>query len=212
VGINKAIAVARQIYELNPYVSLDVFSDGLNAGNMDEILSGVDIVIEEMDDLFWKLKIREKARTLGIPVIMGTDNGDGIIVDIERFDMNNSYPLLHGKIRDLQSSDCRKIDPKDLPRIYAKVAGASLAVPRMLTSVAEVGKTLYSWPQLGTAANLCGTVITYLARSIVLGDTSIKSGRYQVDLDKIFRLGHTRRQFNQKIEFTRFLKKMKKNG
>jgi hypothetical protein len=117
---------------------------------------------------------------------MGTDNGDGMIVDIERFDLEKTYPILHGTIGDLTSEKCKAIDPREFPKIYAEVAGAELAVLRMLQSVAEVGKTLYSWPQLGTAANLCGTAIAYLARRIILKSPNIKSGRYQVNLDSIF--------------------------
>src|SRR3989344_4977493 len=83
IGLNKAIAVARQIYEINPSAEIELFEDGLTPENADKILEGTDIIVEEMDNPYWKLKIRELAKTRGIPVLMGTDNGDGIICDIE---------------------------------------------------------------------------------------------------------------------------------
>ena len=186
VGSNKAIIVSRKLHEIDPYANYSIYPDGLNENNLEEILSGSDVIVEEMDNLYWKLKIRELAKARGVPVIMGTDNGDGIIVDIERFDLDKNYPILHGSIGDLTAEKCKTVNPKELPRVYAKVAGAELAVVKMLESVAEVGKTLYSWPQLGTAANLCGTVVAYLSRRIVLNSHNIKSGRYEVNLDSIF--------------------------
>jgi len=74
----------------------------------------------------------------------------------------------------------------DLPKVAAEIAGADLVVPRMLESVAEVGKTLYSWPQLGTAANMCGSLLAYLTRRIIVGDDTLKSGRYTVSPEMIF--------------------------
>jgi hypothetical protein len=140
---------------------------------------------------------------------MGTDNGDGIITDVERFDLDAGRPILHGKLGQVTASALRAMPPRDLPRVAARIAGADLAVARMLESVTQVGQTLYSWPQLGTAANLCGTVVAYLVRRILLGDPVIRSGRYQVSLDAIFESGYKRRWLSRKLAFLRFIKIMK---
>jgi len=165
-----------------------------------------------MDNPYWKLKIRELSREHGIPVIMGTDNGDGNIVDIERFDLDKKYPILHGYAGGLSAEALKNMPPRDLPKVAARIAGANLAVTRMLDSVAEVGKSLYSWPQLGTAANMCGTTLAYLTRRIVLGDPKIKSGRYQVNLDSIFESGYSSRWLSRKIAFIKFVNKMRKQA
>jgi hypothetical protein len=55
----------------------------------------------------------------------------------------------------------------------------------MLESVMEVGKTLYSWPQLGNAATLCGSVLTYLARQIIVG-APVPSGRTDFSVANFF--------------------------
>jgi hypothetical protein len=128
------------------------------------------------------------ARKNGIPVIMAADNGDGIIADVERYDLDNKYPILHGIIGDMSAEKFKDISSVELPGVIAKMAGADMAVPRMLESVAEVGKTLYSWPQLGTAATMCGSVLAYLARKVVLRDKKIKSGRKPFGPEKLFEI------------------------
>ncbi|HUZ93207.1 MAG TPA: ThiF family adenylyltransferase [Candidatus Paceibacterota bacterium] len=208
VGVNKAVATARDISEINPYAAVEISSEGIREENAEKFLEGVDVLLEVMDNPYWKLKVRELARARGIPVIMGTDNGDGNIVDIERYDLDKNYPILHGYAGGLTAEGLKNMPPQDLPKVAARIAGANLAVPRMLGSVAEVGKSLYSWPQLGTAANLCGTTLAYLSRRIALKDPKIKSGRYQVSLDSVFESGYRWGWLSRKIAFAKFIKKM----
>jgi hypothetical protein len=59
----------------------------------------------------------------------------------------------------------------------------------MLVSVSEVGKILYSWPQLGGAAVMSGVVGAYLVRKIVSG-VNIKSGKYIISLKDFFDLNN----------------------
>ena len=102
--------------------------------------------------------------------------------------------------------------PKDLPKVAGKIAGANLTVPKMLYSVSEVGKSLYSWPQLGTAANMCGSLVAMLARRIINQDTNIKSGRYSVNPDAMFESDYSRKWLSRKIAFVKFIRKMMKIG
>jgi molybdopterin/thiamine biosynthesis adenylyltransferase len=185
IGVNKAVAVSRQIYEINPFAKLEVFSEGINEKNIEKFLlkPKVDLLIEEMDNLYLKIKIREIAKKHKIPVIMATDNGDNIIVDIERYDLKPNYPILHGLVK-LASDDLKNIPPQEIPKYAAKIAGANLATPKMLYSMLEVGKSIYSWPQLGNAATLCGVILTYLARKIISREKIIE-GRIDFNVDKL---------------------------
>ena len=94
VGVNKAVVVARQVYEINPYAEIELYPEGVTEENAGKILNGADLVVEEMDNPYWKLRARELARDRGIPVLMATDNGDGVIVDIERYDINRILKCL----------------------------------------------------------------------------------------------------------------------
>lgn len=186
LGVNKTKMAARQIYEINPYAQIRIYPEGASEQNLTEFLlkPKLDVLIEEMDNLYLKIRVRDLARKHRLPVIMGTDNGDNIILDIERYDFDPDYPLLHGRLGNLKAEDLKNIPPVEMPKIAAKIAGAEIAALRMIKSVAEVGKTIYSWPQLGNAATLCGSALTYLARKIILKQR-LKSGRIQVNLDEL---------------------------
>jgi len=205
VGVSKSVLVARQIYEINPYATIELYPDGITENNFEGLLKGVDLLVEETDNPYWKLRVRELAREREIPVIMGTDNGDGAIIDIERFDMNKTLPLLNGLIGKLTAGELRTMKPSDLPKVAGKIAGANLVVPRMLQSVLEVGKSLYSWPQLGTAATMCGSLGAYLARRIILRDKKIKSGRYSVNPDTTFECRYRLGFLSRKLTFLKFI-------
>ena len=212
VGLGKAVFVARQIYEMNPYAKVMTYTEGVTDKNMEGFFARpkLDVLVEEMDNPYFKIMARFLARKHHIPVIMAADNGDGIIVDVERYDLKRNLPILHGILGNIKPDDFKNISPKDLPGIIAKMAGANLATPRMLKSVLEVGKSLYSWPQLGTAATLCGATLAYLARKIVVGG-KVESGRKEFNPDSVFEPGYSsqKSKMARKAEFQKFLKKIK---
>jgi hypothetical protein len=185
VGKNKCDIAAQQIYQINPYAEVRAYREGITPDNIDEFLSGLDILVEELDDLEMKIRLRLKAKEFGIPVIMATDNGDNIIVDIERYDLKKGLEIFNGVVGLLTLEEFREIPPQDMPKLATKIAGSGFVVPRMLTSLLEVGKTLYSWPQLGNAATLSGVTIAYLVKRMALGE-KVRSGKLEVNLDSIF--------------------------
>ncbi len=200
IGENKALYVSKNVYEMNPYAKLEIYPEGINEKNIEKFLlkPKIDVLIEEMDNLYLKIKIRELAKKFKIPVLMATDHGDNILIDIERYDLNPDYPILHGLLGNLKSDDIKKLQPNEMVKLVAKIAGAELATTeRLFISLFEVGKTIYSWPQLGNAATMCGSVISYLAKKIILGE-KLKSGRILVNMDKLF--GFVEENINKKVK------------
>jgi molybdopterin/thiamine biosynthesis adenylyltransferase len=181
---NKALVVAKYIYRLNPYAVVTTFTDGVTDDNIDEFLSDLDVLVEETDDLELKIKLRLAAKERGIPVIMATDNGDGVVLDVERYDLHQDLQLFNGVAGDLTLDMFRSFPPEQLPKLAATIAGTEFTVPRMHQSLLEVGKTLYSWPQLGSAATLSGVVVAHLVRRLLNGQP-IKEGKYECNLDSI---------------------------
>lgn len=202
VGLNKSELTAQYLYQLNPYAELGVYSKGIDKENMGEFLDGLDLLIEELDDIEMKVMMREEAKKRGIPVVMATDNGDNVILDIERFDLHPDLPIFNGSLEGFDLKEL-KASPAKMFEAMAKIIDVSLVPPKVLESIPEVGKSIYSWPQLASAATLSGAVLAYVVRRIALGE-SVREGKFEVNLDAAIDLeyegnAHVRRNTLEKF-------------
>src|SRR5690606_1355368 len=95
-------AVAREIMEIDPYLNVTCYADGLTEANMHDFFTkggNLDLFIDECDGLDIKVLSRYKAREMGIPVVMeASDRG---MVEVERCDLGRDHLLLNGSISDL---------------------------------------------------------------------------------------------------------------
>ncbi|CAM5717004.1 Rv1355c family protein [Mycolicibacterium aubagnense] len=62
LGLNKAVAAARRIAELDPYLPVEVFHAGLTADSVDDFLDGLNVLVEECDSLDIKAIVRVAAK------------------------------------------------------------------------------------------------------------------------------------------------------
>jgi molybdopterin/thiamine biosynthesis adenylyltransferase/nitroreductase len=185
LGINKAVTTAREILELNPYACLRVFTDGINDSNMEEFLAGgapLDLLFEECDDLYVKVRVRERARALRIPVLMETS--DRGLFDVERFDSEPDRPLLHGLIGKTGAEEVRRLSAAEKVPYVLRILGREGLSTRAAASMVEIKSTLKTWPQLASGVALGSAINADAARRILLGDFSA-SGRYYVDLEQL---------------------------
>ncbi len=185
LGRKKTDLVREYMYQLNPYADIETFDDGVNEENIDKFLSDMDVLVEETDNLEIKIRLRLEARKLGIPVVMATDNGDNIIMEIERFDLDNSKQLFNGAIGDVNLEMFKTFAPSDLPKLATKIAGINLITPRMMNSLLKVGREIYSWPQLGDAATLSGVAIAYCLKRLAIGEDIVEE-KTEISLDALF--------------------------
>ncbi len=190
IGVPKAVLTARAIAELDPYLRVRPFLDGVTDENMDAFLRPdgrpLDLLVEECDDLYVKVRIRGAARALRIPVIMETS--DRGLLDVERFDLEPDRPLFHGLVGDLDAQKLRGLGTLDKVPIVLRIVGERTVSPRLAASLVEVKSTLRTWPQLASAVSLGAAVVTDTARRIALGQLT-SSGRFYVDLDELVRDG-----------------------
>jgi len=183
LGLPKIEMTAREIYTINPYAKVELFPDGLNKKNISRFFAGLDIVIDEIDNLAVKYLIREQAKKHRIAVLMGADNGDNAIIDIERYDKNPRTLFFHGRLGKTSYEELSKLDKFGIGRTITRHLGAENVTPRMLGSLQQMGKTIVSWPQLGGAAILNGSAIAYCARK-VLTNQPLESNRALISLDE----------------------------
>ena len=188
LGEPKLTLAMRRTLEADPYCDIQAFPAGYTPGAADAFIGTggterLTVLVEEMDDLALKVGIRVEARAARVPVVMVTDNGDNAILDVERFDQDPGYPLFHGLAGDLAANSADLGDPIQRVNIASAIVGSQIT-PRTRFSLTQVGRTLPSWPQLGTAATAGGALGALAARYIACG-VPLKSGRYRADLDEI---------------------------
>lgn len=173
VGLNKCIVSARHIYEDNPFAKVTILPDGVNKQNIEKLLKQrkLDIIVDEIDNMAIKIDIRILAQKYKVPVVMVTDNGEGIVLHVERYDL--AHKKIFGKekayFESLVSSDFSR--EKIAEFIISDIVGGMEKVDkRMRQSVTRVlRKELVSWPQLGSAAILAGVMATYTIKQVILG-------------------------------------------
>jgi molybdopterin/thiamine biosynthesis adenylyltransferase len=186
LGLAKSVVAGRDIAEIDPYLDVRIFPEGITEQNMDDFLTGggrLDLVVEECDTLWVKLLVRERARHHGIPVVM--DTNDRGMLDVERFDQEPERPILHGMLGDCDSYKTRDMDAAQRTALFYDIVGGAEALsPRLRESLQRVGAGLVGIPQLASDVHLGAALVVDAARKILLG-SALASGRYYVDLDDL---------------------------
>lgn len=184
----KTTVLAEALYELDPFSVLHLFNQGITAENSESFFfcrkKKITVLVEEVDQLPIKIKLRQVAERLKVPVVSITDNGDGVLVDVERYDKGYKFANFSKRLESLPPRPTI-LSTRDKAIAITKFIGADVVPYRMLASIFEVGKTLYSWPQLGGAAVLAGVVGAFCIRQIVTV-APLPSGRYAIDLGSCF--------------------------
>lgn len=183
IGINKAVLAARQLFEIDPYLAVRVYPEGVKEESLAELLgepSRVDVLVEECDDLRMKFILRHECRRMRIPVVMHTS--DRGMLDVERFDEEPARPLFHGRLHDVGADDLRALAPAERIAMVMRLLDAEQMSPRALASLREIGRTLTTWPQLGSAVVRGGSTVTAAVRRVLLGHAQ-PSGRTYDNLD-----------------------------
>jgi hypothetical protein len=183
LGMLKVEMAARTIYEINPYAELELHPEGLHPENIGDFFKGLDIVIDELDNLAVKFLIREQAKKHKIAVVMAADNGDNAVVDVERYDLDPQPEFFHGRMGDVSYEMLSKLDKFGIGKMITKHVGPENVTERMQQSLTQMGKTIVSWPQLGGAALVNGAAVAYCVRKILNGQP-LETNRALVSLDE----------------------------
>ncbi len=186
VGLNKAHIAARETWDVDPFSNLILADQGVNKDNISDFILGspkLDIFIDEMDSIDAKIMARLICKENKIPVLMATDNGDGVILDVERYDLEPDRSIFHGRIGDMKAEDVANLDFKAWLPLAAKIVGLELHTERMEESLVELGKSIASVPQLGTTATLAGSAMAFAVRRIT-NKEPLDSGKYVFGLEE----------------------------
>jgi molybdopterin/thiamine biosynthesis adenylyltransferase len=186
IGLPKTVIVAREIAEIDPFLKVTCFHEGITEQNIDAFIREngmLDLLIDECDGIDIKILCRVKAKKYGIPVVM--EASDRATIDIERFDLEPNRPIFHGLIDHLDISKVKylKTSEEKVPYILP-IAGVETLSTRMKASMIEVGETITTWPQLASAVSLGGGISADVCRRILLDQLHL-SGRFFIDIEEL---------------------------
>jgi molybdopterin/thiamine biosynthesis adenylyltransferase len=185
LGLPKVIISAREIAEIDPYIHVICYLDGITETNIESFFTHngkLDILIEECDSLSVKILSRTIAKKHKIPVLMETS--DRGMLDVERFDLEENRKIFHGLIDQFDLSNLDSIDDQTKMQLLMALTSYENISDKMKYSMSQIGKTINTWPQLASSVVLGGAVTTDIARRILLNHHN-QSGRYYVDLEAL---------------------------
>jgi molybdopterin/thiamine biosynthesis adenylyltransferase len=71
----KAEVAAKRLEKLNPLLDAEPVSENLNQGNVEQLLAGVDLVVDGLDNMFTRYLINRACVKLGVPYVFGAAIG-----------------------------------------------------------------------------------------------------------------------------------------
>lgn len=190
IGMSKIDLLSQQLYEINPFLHIYRFPNKMDKKILRDFIENYpkpQVIFEIIDSFEMKIHLRSLARKHRIPVIMVTNLGDRVILDVERYDLNKNIKYFNGRAGKIPKNILEKPDitPEDKHKYAVELAGVEHIPQRALDSVTEIGKTLVGRPQLASTVTIAGGIGSYLVRKIILKE-SLPSGSWLIDLDKIF--------------------------
>jgi len=190
IGMRKIDITAQQLYEINPYAELSFFDQGIDKNTLARFVlqdPKPKLIFEIIDSFEMKIHLRTLARQEGIPVIMVTNLGDRVLMDVERYDLDKNIEFFNGRAGKVPQDMLERPDitSEDKHRYAVQLAGVEHIPQRALDSVNEIGKTLVGRPQLAGTVTIASGLSTYLTRKIVLNE-ELHSNSWLVDFDQIF--------------------------
>jgi len=177
VGVKKTLIASQKIYEDNPYAGVNALPEGINKENLEKLLKEkkIDCIVEEVDNLGVKIDVRFLAMKYKVPVLMATDNGDGVVLHVERYDLgynkifHQEVGFWQEKMTSLSGGASKEVFGEIITNMI--MGGIENVDPKVMMSVKRIlNKELVSWAQLGSAAILAGVVTTFAVKKIALGE------------------------------------------
>ncbi len=189
VGQSKAERMAQDLYQLDPFLKLNVIKTRASDQLLQELMKGKfrpQLIIDAIDDFPMKVLLRLTAQEHLLPLVMCTNLGDSVLFDVERYDLGSLQPF-HGRVT---PALLEKIVNNQLPDDQKKMLAVTLVgknnVPlRARNSVAQLEKNLAGRPQLFSSVTVGAGLVAFLVRQIAL-QKKIPSQQTKVHFPSLF--------------------------
>jgi len=169
IGVLKTTISARRIYQLNPYLNVIAYPEGVHENNMHDFMDGLDLLIEECDGLEIKFPLRRLAKTLRINTIYCADEKG--LLSIEPYGNDSDFPIFHGILKESQPPrEAFKNDTEFMKALAIWCGGWDLISERSRKTLSEMGKKICGYPQLASEAKFAAGQLGHVARRLLLGE------------------------------------------
>ena len=184
VGAPKCQLAAHALWELDPFASCISYPQGLDDDTVGAFVADSDAVFDEVDDFRVKVQLRLMAQLHGKPLLMATNLGDTVLIDVERWDRpHDGLEPFNGQLDGVSLQDLTRtgLAPEDVSRFAAQVIGVDNVPLRALASLPLINRELVGRPQVASTAGVAAGLAAMAARSVLLG-APLRSGRYRFSL------------------------------
>ncbi|MCW4017967.1 MAG: HesA/MoeB/ThiF family protein [Candidatus Bathyarchaeota archaeon] len=138
VDYPKAEVAAARLQQLNPLIEAEAFSENINAGNVERLLSGVDLVVDGLDNMATRYLVNRTCIKMNIPYVFGA--AIGMEGNLSVF-VPSETPCLECIMPNLSDNDLLKCDTRGVLGATPGILGAMQAFEGVKV-LAKVGMPL----------------------------------------------------------------------
>ena len=169
LGENKAVLVAQRIARIDPFLEVTVVDQGVTESNAEAFLDGLDLLVEECDDLPMKLRLRQLARERGLDIVYAGDERG--FLSIEPYATHPELEVFHGRIEDRPRARADFDSAREFWRALCEWLGGWDAISEQSRrSLEQVGSSLCGYPQLASEAHFAAGQVGHVVRRLLLGE------------------------------------------
>ena len=130
---------------------------------------------------------------------MTTDLGEGVLIDLERYDKKKIEPF-GGRLKNISPND-------DFLASAIKLISPDFFSIALTNSISQIGQTAPTHPQIGSTVYTSGAIAAYIIRNIA-NNKNITDERILIDFDQHLNLEIKTDKY--KIDNQKMIKKLKK--
>lgn len=183
LSLNKAVIVARRIARIDPYLALTLYPLGVTESNARAFLRGLDLLVEECDNLPLKLSLRQLARELRLDVIFAGDERG--FLSVEPYHGHPDLQPFHGLVTHAPRPRASYPTPLAFMRdLTVWLGGWDRISERSRESLVRIGSDLAGYPQLASEARFAAGQLGHVARRLLL-DEPLSPSWQHLDLESL---------------------------
>jgi hypothetical protein len=186
LGLPKTTIAARRIARIDPWLRVTLYDDGVDEGNIERFLDGLDLLIEECDGLGMKFDVRRLAKARGLDIVYAADERG--FLSVEPYATHPELSPFHGLVAARPAARESFPTPLAFMKALAEwLGGWSGITARSRASLEQLGGALCGYPQLASEARFAAGQIGHVARRLLLREP-LAPWVGQLDLEAILPL------------------------